>query len=405
MESNVGIDIDLFFGGGQYEIEKQARKGYAVDAGLLRMHPEWFNDDVIPRQFSGEVFYDLDGRYYGACLATFGMCYNGEYSEQLGVPAPRKWRDMGKAEFFGTLAVADPTKSGSINKCFEMIIQQMMADAIRAAGTKTAEALDQGWADGLNLIKRIGANSRCITDAAGKVPRDVAKGDAAAGMCIDFYGRTEAEWAQKQNDDVPRLFYVTPVGGSSVSADPIMLFRGAPNRDAAIMFIEFVLSKKGQRIWNARLGTPGGPKTYALRRLSVRKDMYVDEERALMSDPDAAPFSPEEEFNYDTSLTARYFSLIRVIIKIMVIDPLPELQKAWEAIINAKSLSSCSSAMEAFDKLPFAYSDADAIAASLNPSAGGNTPLLALKKQREMTEFFRKQYMIAASLAESCGGK
>jgi ABC-type Fe3+ transport system substrate-binding protein len=401
LDSNAGIGIDLFFGGGQYEMEKQARKGYAVDAGLLQLHPEWFNENVIPQKFSGELFYDPKGRYYGTCLSSFGICYNEDCIKLLGISAPRHWRDLGGKELFGALAVADPTKSGSINKCFEMLIQQCMADSIRAAGGKTPEALEKGWADGLNLIKRIGANSRYITDSASKVPRDVAKGDTTAGICIDFYGRTEAEWAQKQSGGKSRLTYVTPVGGSSVSADPILLFRGAPNRKTAVEFIEFVLSKKGQRIWNSRPGTPGGPKKYALRRLPVRKDIYVPEERINMSDPDAAPFSPEEEFNYDPSLTAKQFTLIRLVIKAMVMDPLPELQKAWAAIIKAGELDACPEAIEKFDKLPFKYSETDEISASLNPTASGNNPLLVLERQRKMSEFFRNHYLQAANLAKN----
>jgi spermidine/putrescine-binding protein len=274
-----------------------------------------------------------------------------------------------------------------------------MADAIRAFGGKTPEALEKGWADGLNLIKRIGANSRYITDSASKVPRDVAKGDTSAGICIDFYGRTEAEWAQKQSGGKIRLTYVTPIGGSSVSADPILLFRGAPNKKIAVEFIEFVLSKKGQRIWNSRPGTPGGPKKYALRRLPVRKDLYVREERINMSDPDASPFSPEEEFNYDPSLTAKQFTLIRLIIKAMVIDPLPELQKAWMSIIKTDAPNNSSKAIEEFDKLPFKYSESDAISTLLNPTAKGNTPLLVLEEQRKMSEFFRNQYIKSANLA------
>ncbi len=399
LDSNVGIGIDLFFGGGQYEMEKQVRKGYAVDAGLLQLHPEWFNENVIPHKFSGELFYDAKGCYYGTCISSFGICYNEDCIKLLGIPAPKRWQNLGDKKFFGVLAVADPTKSGSINKCFEMLVQQSMADAIRAFGGKTPEALEKGWADGLNLIKRIGANSRYITDSASKVPRDVAKGDTSAGICIDFYGRTEAEWAQKQSGGKIRLTYVTPIGGSSVSADPILLFRGAPNKKIAVEFIEFVLSKKGQRIWNSRPGTPGGPKKYALRRLPVRKDLYVQEERINMSDPDASPFSPEEEFNYDPSLTAKQFTLIRLIIKAMVIDPLPELQKAWMSIIKTDAPNNSSKAIEEFDKLPFKYSESNAISTLLNPTAKGNTPLLVLEEQRKMSEFFRNQYIKSANLA------
>ncbi len=400
LESNIGIGIDLFFGGGQYEMDIQAKKRHADDAGLIQKHPAWFKDNVIPQSFSGETFYDPGGRYYGTCISSFGICFNIDLIRLKGMPDPGTWDDLGGTDFLSSLAVADPTKSGSVNKCFEMMIQQAMAEAIQGAGGRTEQNLDKGWSKGLNLIKRIGANSRYITDSASKIPRDVAVGETTAGICIDFYGRTEAEWAQKQNNGAPRLKFVTPIGGSSVSADPIMLFRGAPNRDTAIAFIEVVLSKKGQRLWNSRQGTPGGTRTYALRRLPIRKDMYTEKERQFMSDPDEHPFSPEKEFIYDPSLTARYFSLIRTLVKIMVIDPLPELQAAWHAIAAAGGPGNNPEAMRELDKLPFKYENASSIAATLNPNAKGNTPLSALRAQREMADFFRIQYVKAANLAK-----
>ncbi len=400
LASDTGIGIDLFFGGGQYDLHRQAQKGHAVDAGILRRHPEWFTEAVIPQTFSGEIFYDPQGRYYGTCLSSFGICCSEDVLRLMpGVPPPRRWADLGRPEFRGLVAVADPTKSGSINKCFEMLIQQQMAEAIRAAGGKAPEALDAGWAAGLGLIQRLGANARYITDSASKVPRDVAKGEAAVGMCIDFYGRAEAEWSQARSGGAARLHYVTPVGGSSVSADPILMFRGAPNRAAAVAFIEFVLSPTGQRLWNRRPGTPGGPEKYALRRLPVRKDMYTDAERVHMSDPDATPFAPEEDFTYDPGLTARHFSLIRILVRTMVIDPLPELQAAWAAILAAGGPEACPEAMAELHRLPFPYAEADAAATALNPYAPGNTPLSVLIRQREWAEGFRRNYLRAMTMA------
>ena len=45
----------------------------------------------------------------------------------------------------------------------------------------------------MRLLMRIGANSRYFTDASTKIAIDVAAGEAAAGMTIDFYGRFQSE--------------------------------------------------------------------------------------------------------------------------------------------------------------------------------------------------------------------
>ncbi len=396
LSSDVGIGIDLFFGGGSYDHAKHADKGYAVDAGMQKIHPDWFTDDVIPREFSGETLYDKQGRYYGACLSSFGICYNTDRIKSMkDSEPPVSWHDLGEQRFLRQIAISDPTKSGSINKCFEMLIQETMAEAVAAGGQ---DAKGTGWADGLNLIKRIAANSRYITDSAGKVPQDVANGDTAAGMCIDFYGRTEAEWTEMQSGTV-RIEYVSPRNGTSVSPDPIQLLRGAPNSSAARAFIEFVLSPEGQKLWNYKVGVPGGPLKYALRRTPIRKDMFLPEYSKYMSDPGYDPYQASQGFKYQAGWTAPYFSLIRILIKCVALDPQPELCRAWEAIIKAGGPEAVPQAMAEFNRLPFSYADAQKNSSLLNPGKDW-TMNDVIRTRREWTESSRLSYIRAAALAE-----
>ena len=133
---------------------------------------------------------------------------------------------------------------------------------------------DEGWIAGLQLIQRISANARFFTDSSTEIPYSVQAGDAAAGMCIDFYGRYESE-SVRNPDGNSRLSYVTPAGGSSNGADSIGMFRGAPHPELAREFMEFMISQEGQKLWCYRAGTPGGPQKYALRRLPIRPDLYA----------------------------------------------------------------------------------------------------------------------------------
>ena len=77
-------------------------------------------------------------------------------------------------------------------------------------------------------------------------------------MCIDFYGRFESEEVAGKNG-LSRLKYTSVLGGTSVGADSIALLRGAPNPQVAKAFIDFVLKLEGQKLWDFRVGTPGGP--------------------------------------------------------------------------------------------------------------------------------------------------
>ena len=402
LESDVGIGIDLFAGGGTYDQGKHAARGFAVDGGLQARHPEYFQTDVIPQEFGGDVIYDSGGRYYGVCLASFGICYNADRLAELagkGAKAPKRWSDLGKPEFFNTVVTADPTKSGSANKCYEIILQQAMHEALPKDGKVRQEDLDRGWADGLNLIKRIMANTRTITDSAGKVTRDVASGEAAVGMAIDFYGLTEQEWNALQTGGKPVIFYVAPEGGTAVSADPIQLLRGAPNRKVAEAFLDFSLGQEGQKLLDFKQGVPGGPEKYALRRSPVRKDLYDARYRELRADPDYNPYQAGLSFTYRPEWTGRYFSMIRILIRCLTLDVQDELRHAWHEIIKAGGPSAVPEAMKEFSRLPFAYRDAAAAAASLQIRPG-HSALDVAKVCRRWSDEARKQYQRAARLAK-----
>src|SRR5205085_9265706 len=119
----------------------------------------------------------------------------------------------------------------------------------------------------------------------------------AAGMTIDFYGRFQSE-AVRKPDGSSRLQYTNATGGTSVSVDPIGLFRGAPNPELGREFIAFVMSPEGQKLWNWKVGTPGGPHRYALRRLPILPALYAPEYASLRSDPDVMPYEMSRSFVY-----------------------------------------------------------------------------------------------------------
>jgi len=396
-----GIGLDLFFGGGEYDHVLQAKKGHTIPCGLRERHPEWLNEAIIPRHFSGETFYDRDDRWYGCCLSSFGICYNEDSIKYCGFSSPlRQWQELADCRFFEHIALADPTKSGSINKAFEMLIQQQMFAQLAARG-KTAENaqapdLVEGWRRAFELIRQIGANARYFTDSAGKVTVDVAQGNAAAGMCIDFYGRFESETIER-NESSARMKYITPDGGSSVSVDPISMLRGAPHRVIAERFIDFCLSVDGQLLWNTRVGCQSGPIRYALRRLPVRRDLYTTAYLENMSDPSALPYQNAGRFIYQTGWTGPLFGVIRTLIRSMCIDTHDELRQAWAAINENGGPAACPRAMEAFSTLPPGAEYSTALAAT---AATINNKLEEARLIREWTIFFRDQYKKASELAK-----
>jgi ABC-type Fe3+ transport system substrate-binding protein len=415
LAGNIGIGLDIMFGGGPLDFAAQAARGQLVPSGVEQRHPEWFTDAVMPQEFSGQTLRDPQGRWQGAALSTFGLVFNRDRLRAAAFPgAPTAWSDLADPRFRGAVGLADPTQSASNAAAFEMMIQQQMQlrrAALRAQNVPAAEAekraVAEGWQAGMELAQLAAANSAYFTAAAPKPILDVAAGDCALGMAIDFYGRTEEETLALRNPDDParanRFGFVMPRGGSSLSADPIALFRGAPHPEVARAFIDFVLSLDGQKLWDFRPGTPGGPKRWALRRSPIRRDLYAAPWLADMADPGVLPYEDAGDFVYHAAWTAPYFSELRFVIQAAFMDPHPELAEAWAAILRARRDGRAPDAAAALAKLQdLSAINYAAVTGSIQESLAAG-PLTRLELEARLSGFFARQYRAAETLAEGGG--
>jgi hypothetical protein len=198
--------------------------------------------------------------------------------------------------------------------------------------TTALEAILQrlGWEKGWQIIRRMSANARSVASSAPKVPLDVSAGDSAAGPCIDFYGRYQAQ-AIADAGDPDRIGYIDPKGETVIDPDPIALLANAPNRDTAIAFVEFVLSDEGQALWQfaAKERPEGalGPREFELRRMPVRRDFIARERARFLDDVDPFELASAVE-NPDRN--ARSF--IAPLFSALCADRRDELAEAWRAI-------------------------------------------------------------------------
>ncbi|MDB6095423.1 MAG: iron transporter substrate-binding protein [Verrucomicrobia bacterium] len=406
LASEVSCGIDLFYGGGSYDFIRQADAGRIVAVPLLAKHPDWFRDEVIPQAYSGETYWDRKGLWYGNVLSTYGILYNRDSIQRLGLAHPPvRWDDLKDPRLLGEIGLADPTKSSSIAKAFENMIQQKIQGRRAALGASLekglpagdeARAVREGWIAGLQLIQLIGANARYFTDSSQKPPIDVAQGDCAVGIAIDFYGRAQAEVTEERGKGEPRLVFVTPRGGTVSSVDPIALLRGARNREPAEAFMEYTLSMEGQKLWNFKPGTPGGPERFALRRLPVRRDFYAHAEwKPYRSDPDALPFDDQEHLVYQSAWTGGLFREMAFVIRIMTLDTRDELKEAWQQCIRAGLPAD---AMGVLGDLSLVSYDR---MAEIKRRLDSKDKVDEIRLAKELAAQFRRQYQRAAELARA----
>jgi hypothetical protein len=282
-----------------------------------------------------------------------------------------------------------------------MIVQKQMSDARARAqthGVAGDAALDDaakrdGWPAAMRLLRRLGANARYFADQSTKIALDIASGDAAVGMCIDYYGRFQAEAAAEAGRP-GRVGFVTARGETSINPDPIALLRGAPHRELAIEFIEFVLSDEGQKLWSFRRGVPGGPERYPLRRLPIVPRLYDHAFDAYRADPEERPYEEARDFVYHRAWTGPLFSALNFVVRVMCVDPERELQDAYAALAQAGFPPEATALFDDVSAVDYAT-----VAGPLRSALQSADPMDEARWSIRLVAGFRAQYRRVAALA------
>lgn len=376
-------DSDYFKKTGSYGVDIAWGGGETLFSVDLKEHllPVQLPPAVLSAAFpkpdiGGVPLYDKDFNWYGTTLGSFGIVYNKDILRHLGLPEPKTWEDLADSRYRGYIIMADPTRSSSARTAFMAIVEKQMALAKEAGGAE-----DAGWARGMGLIRQISANARVYTDASSSVPYQIGAGDAAAGMAIDFYGRTQVEMSGED-----RVGYVEPAEATIVNPDPIAVVKGAANKDLAVRFIEFVLSPEGQRLWNYRVGSPDGPKQTTLRRLPIVPSVYDD--MTHFTDK-VNPFLIAGTFNTRRDRT-KTFKTLGDQIQVSCIDVLSELRDARKAIFASPRAAELDARLGVF---PYDQKEAlkrqDQLAGTKESPV---TPLRRLELIRQWEKEFKAEY-------------
>ncbi len=354
-----GIGADLFFGGGQVEHDTLAR-GISLQRGGGTVNVALTAPiDLTATQLTA-IFGELNiggeqlvrrgdhgakPMWVGAALASFGIIYNRDVLSMMdGLAPPTGWNDLCDARYRGWLVFADPAHSGSAAATYDAILRR------------------RGWHAGWKVLRRVFANSRSFVTSAAAVPLEVAAGQAAAGMSIDFYGRYQVGATP---DD--RIGYIDPRsplrprdGASAaletaVTADPISILRGAPHPESALQFVTWVLSESGQGLWQRRIGVEGGPMRYELRRLPIRRDMYRPQQMQHWTD-NINPFDLAQPLPPGMP---GFYRMVAPLAHAMAVDVHRDLQRAWTTIFSQPHHPNRDRMLQLFDAMPEGTDDRD----------------------------------------------
>jgi ABC-type Fe3+ transport system substrate-binding protein len=409
-EEQVNVGIDIVWGGGDYIFERDFKpllKPLSISRQLLH--------EVYPEpDLAGVALFDPDAKdgsrapkWVGVVMSSFGIIYAPHVYRLLGLPPPEAWSDLARPELAGLLALADPTRSGSAATVYMMVLQRTMATAERRwldqnpapAGVDLESlpgyraALASGWKEGMRALVLMAANARYFTDSGSRPCADVGDAESAAGIAIDFFARV---YQEEIGDD--RIRFHAPRGATAITPDPVGILYGSlgERERVANHFVEFLLSREGQRLWNLDAGqSPYLPRS--LRRLPVRRDVYAD--RRGFADDDN-PFELADGFN----MRQRWMRQLGRLLPIWGaawMDAKSQLDEAYRTILALPDPERRARLAFELSDIPIEY---DEVSARPAPAGAGVDPRLAAARDRlQLGERFRNHY--ARVLAEARGDR
>ena len=306
-----GIEADIFFGGGTEPYITLARENLLAKTKI----PENILTNIPPDIF-GQPIYDTNGYWYGAALSGFGILYNKIVTEKFNLPTPKTWKNLTLPAFRTWVGSADPRKSGSTHMMYEIILQAY------------------GWKTGMWTIAALAGNIRAFTQSASTVPKDIAVGETAAGLCIDQYA-----WSTMEKVSGDRLGFALPKGLTVVTADGIAKLKGAPESALATEFISFVLSEEGQKIWMLKKNTiPGSPGKFQLNKMPVWPSLFAKYKQYTYFTEN--PFLWKSSVKYSSPKSSARWGILNDYIGAVLIDPHKKCADAWRKVCNLSDTNS-----------------------------------------------------------------
>jgi len=297
-------NIDIFWGGGTATFLDLNREKLLATYTL----PQPLATQV-PQNVGGVPFYDNTKTWYASAMSSFGIFFNKKAIKLEGLTEPSTWEDLASPKYKGQLTLADPRHSGTAMTMNTIVLQAM------------------GWEKGWELLTKIAGNNRSFTHSSSDPIKNIVSGDAAASMAIDFYAMPKIDDLGKDN-----LGFVLPKNQTVLDPDPIAIVKGAPDRQVAERFVQFVLSPEAQKLLILPKGSPGGPRLEALGRMAVNPVAYEQTEGQRTTTFN--PFKQPTFMKLDLERAAKTQRIFTDLIGAIQIDTHADLKAAWDGVVK-----------------------------------------------------------------------
>ena len=238
-----GIELDIFRSGTGKVMERIYSEIDPRVAGLIQADLIWVADFTEGEKLKNRgqllkykstqadnivsFLKDKDDYYYAARLINMIIAYNTDNVKKI----PTSYRDLLNPEYKGRIGIVNPSYSES---------------ALYTVVT-LAQSEEFGW----DYFVRLYENKLQIMKDDTSLNQAIADGELDMGITVDFLVRE----LKNKNPDIP-IDYIFPEEGVVLVPSPIAIIRDRKNLPAAKVFVDFILSKEGQKLLSSQGITP-----------------------------------------------------------------------------------------------------------------------------------------------------
>lgn len=177
------------------------------------------NAAKIPEQFK-----DPEGYWTGIYVGYLGFVSNEKLLKEKGLEVPKTWQDLLNPALKGQVVVANPGSSGTAYTMLATMVQLM------------------GEEKGLEYMKKLNAQVKTYPKSGTAPGRMVGQGEATVGITFLHDAIKYREEGMKD------IKLSAPAEGTGYEIGAVAIVKGGPDQEAAKMFVDWALTKKGQEI-------------------------------------------------------------------------------------------------------------------------------------------------------------
>lgn len=163
----------------------------------------------------------IRGSAAAVAFSGFGILANAAALQERNMPPPDSWEQLKDPRYQSLILMSSPSRSDTSHLMIEMLLQK------------------QGWQQGWATLMEISGNLATISSRSFGVASKIKTGLGMAGPIIDNYATPLLK------DPYLRFRYIRHSGAAPTF---IAVARNSANKEQAIRFIRFLLSKQGQEV-------------------------------------------------------------------------------------------------------------------------------------------------------------